>query len=313
MKYGQRLVDEAVAAQIEAATQAQTYTDQIADLNGSAHGPALIPGAFAGVQRDGRELAPALYGAVTTTKTATRTLGADRAFEFGASYLATVLGTAIQDMGRSADMVGAGAKSWTRYVRVLSPGACSRCAVLAGKASFRTAFRRHPRCNCTTAPIPTVNGVEQNVPGGFFDSPAAYFESLSREEQNRRFTNAGAEAIRQGADVSRVVNARRGAPGIGYSGHDNVPVKPGTHGTLQRITIGVKSDGSPLQVYATTEGTTARGEFGRSEMRLTSQAVKDGRYRRSTSVRLLPEQIIVMAGDDSDRFIEILRRYGYLD
>lgn len=37
-----------------------------------------------------------------------------------------------------------------------------------------------------------------------------YFNSLSAAEQDRLFTKAGAEAIRSGADLARVVNARRG-------------------------------------------------------------------------------------------------------
>lgn len=40
--------------------------------------------------------------------------------------------------------------------------------------------------------------------------PKAYFNSLSAAEQDRLFTKAGAEAIRSGADMARVVNARRG-------------------------------------------------------------------------------------------------------
>ena len=40
--------------------------------------------------------------------------------------------------------------------------------------------------------------------------PKAYFASLSPAEQDRLFTLAGAEAIRSGADIGQVVNARRG-------------------------------------------------------------------------------------------------------
>lgn len=311
--FGKRLVDEAVAAQIDAARQANDYIATIAAQAEAPTGPRVVPQAFGGVQLDGRELGPALFGAVTTTKRATSTVGASRAFEIGTAYLATVLGTAIQDMGRQADMVGAAGRKWTRYVRVLSPGACSRCAVLAGKGSAAVAFKRHPRCRCTAYPLPQVAGKDGGkIPPGFFDNPSAYFESLSPAEQRRVFTDAGAAAINSGADISKVVNARRGAYGIGYSGGYNIPVST-TRGALKPVTIGRRPDGSPLTVYATTEGTTARGEFGRNELRLGAEAVRDGRYRRTTSLRLMPEQIALMAGDDPDRFVELLRRYGYLN
>lgn len=39
--------------------------------------------------------------------------------------------------------------------------------------------------------------------------PNAYFKSLSRAEQDKVFTKAGAQAIRDGADISQVVNIRR--------------------------------------------------------------------------------------------------------
>lgn len=41
-------------------------------------------------------------------------------------------------------------------------------------------------------------------------NPRAYFDGLSEAEQDRIFTQAGARAIRDGADMSQVVNARRG-------------------------------------------------------------------------------------------------------
>ncbi|GAB2951965.1 hypothetical protein GCM10027280_45440 [Micromonospora polyrhachis] len=40
--------------------------------------------------------------------------------------------------------------------------------------------------------------------------PRAAFDAMTREEQAKAFTVAGAEAIRSGADPARVVNARRG-------------------------------------------------------------------------------------------------------
>lgn len=64
-------------------------------------------------------------------------------------------------------------------------------------------------CDCFHVPgrVATV--------GDLRTDPAAYFRSLSREEQDRIFTNAGAQAIRDGADIGQVVNARRGMYVVG--------------------------------------------------------------------------------------------------
>jgi len=135
---------------------------------------------------------------------------------------------------------------------------------------------------------------------------------LSPAEQDRVFTKSGAWAIREGADPMKVVNARRGAKGIGYSGSNNAPIPASTRNRMQKTTIGYRADGTPIEVYATTEGTTVRGQFGRNEIALSGQATREGRYRRSTKVRLMPEQIQIMAGGDTDRAIDLLKRYGYL-
>jgi hypothetical protein len=284
------LAESVTRSQVEAATQATPY---MALVRGHDRTPAVadvVPEAFGGVTKDGREIGPAMFGAVTTTKKVIATgRTADEAFRVGASWLATVVGSAVQDMGRQADIVAGVGSKRTYYVRVLSPGACSRCAVLAGKSSGAVPFKRHPRCRCGAWPV--KKGA--SIPDGLTGDPGAYFESLSAADQNRIFTDAGAEAIRHGADVGQVVNARRGAYGIGFNARVTTPTSVNR---LQPVTIGQRSDGTPLTVYATTEGTTARGLFG----------------RRSTTVRLMPEQIAVMAGGDPLRWIELLHRYGYL-
>jgi hypothetical protein len=309
------MVAQVTAAQIASAALAIPYMDAMSrSYNDNTPSVDLAPEAFGGVMLDGREVGPAMYTAVTTAKTGIRGgMAPYNAFQAGANALSVVIGAAIQDMGRQADITMGNAKTYTAYVRVCSGSACSRCAILAGSWSGQTAFLRHTCCQCSAAPVEvTKKGDKIRIPDGFHASPDAYFDSLSKEEQDKRFTKAGAEAIRNGADPIKVVNARRGAYGIGYSGHYNTPVPVGTRGALKKVTIGRKPDGSPLQVYATTEGTSYRGEFGRSEYRAGVQAAKEGRYRRTTSLRLMPEQIIQMAGGNPTRLRELLRRYGYL-
>jgi len=304
-----QMVQQVTAFQRSAAVQAVTFSGALDSHYGyQAPKTMLNVDALTNVMGDGREVAPALYGAVTNTKTL---IGGGvqpaRAFESAAHFVAVLAQAAIQDMGRNADRAIAGGKQYTRYIRVANGSCCSRCAILVGMYSAEEAFRRHVSCQCSTVAITESGKVPKDIP----TDPQALFDSLSKAEQDRRFTNAGAEAIRAGADPVAVVNARRGAYGIGYSGHSTLP-NP-ARSVLRPITIGVKADGTPLRVYATVEGTTARGAFGRSELRATAQASKDGRYRRTTTVRLLPEQIVKMAGGNPERMRDLLTKYGYIN
>lgn len=292
------------AGQVTAARQSARYLNSVAAVSGfDAESAALVPEAFGGVMLDGREVAPAAFGAVTTTKTA---IGAgfapEMAFQSGLAFLSIIAKAAVTDMGRQADNTLATGKGWTHYVRAVSPGACSRCAILAGKSSLREPFRRHPACKCTAVPIEGDDAAP--VPAGLYESPGDYFESLTPAEQERVFTKSGAYAIRNGADPISVVNARRGA--LSGGGLNGSPSR------LVKTTIGVKADGSPLQVYLTGEGTTVRGNFGRREVAMSQDSTKAGRYRRTTKLRLMPEQIQIMAGDNPERARELLQRYGYL-
>jgi len=292
-----QMVAVVTAAQVVAARQSAPFLQAVAP---EAPPARVVPEAFGGVTLAGREVGPEMYQAVVDTKRQIgRGVPRGQAFESAASLLAIMVGSMVQDMGRMSDMTLSVGKGYTRYVRVVSAGACSRCAILAGDSSYSTAFLRHPKCRCTAMPVAGAGEDAEQ-----FASPEDYFASLSSAEQNRVFTNAGAEAIRNGADPIKVVNARRGYFG---SKPANVPVR-----RLRPVQIGVRADGSPLNVFATAEGTTARGAFGRREIRLTGEARRDGRYRRTTSLRLMPEQIVLQADGNATRMRELLERYGYL-
>lgn len=293
-----RMVKQVSNAQAVAVGQATSFVSAMDRSYKYTPPPTVLNvDALTGVMGDGREVAPALFGAVTNTKTLIGG-GAQpaRAFEQSAHFLAVLAQAALQDIGRNADRALAGGKQYTRYIRMVNGQACSRCAILAGIYTSRDTFLRHVSCQCTSVPV--LEGGK--TPGGFHTDPKAYFDSLGKAEQNRVFTNAGAEAIRGGADPVAVVNARRGAYGIGYSGHSTVP-NP-ARSTLHPVTIGRKADGSPLQVYATVEGTSARGAFGKSQA-----------LRTTKSVRLMPETIVKMAGDNPERLRELLTKYGYIN
>lgn len=299
------LVDQVAEAQRVAAAQSDTFVDDAVAAQGGDTGTATVnPDAFTGVMIDGREIGPAMFGAVTTTKALIgRGLAAPRAFEAGAAFLATIVQSAIADAGRQSDRVSMVGKQITRYVRVISPGACSRCAILAGTASAKDAFDRHPNCHCTACPLPDW---DSPIPSGFFRSADDYFESLTPADQDRIFTNAGAEAIRNGADVQNVVNARRNAVGPGGL----TEVRTGL-----KAPLGYDADGKPIRVYATSEGTTIRGAYGRSEYRRQQELTKAAgdRYRRTTSLRLMPETLVSMAGGDSEKLRGLLKQYAYIN
>jgi hypothetical protein len=265
-------VGQAQAAALGAAYASRSLREQDAELDRVT----VDTGSLAGVSREGRGVAPELFAAVTTTK---RLIGAGSgvgaAFQAGAGVLSVLAANLIRDTGRGAVSTMGAAQGASRTVRVVSPGACSRCAILAG-ATGLSAFERHPRCRCTNMLIP---GGE--TPAGFFASPADYFESLSTAEQDRVFTKAGAEAIRFGADPIKVVNVRRGATRA-------------VTGRLLRTQIGVR-DGEPVFGYVTAERSGRAGS----------------RFTRSRTRRLMPETILELTDDPELRKV-LLRDAGYV-
>lgn len=257
---------------------------------------AVQPGAWAGVDASGRTLDGLLYGAVTTSKTQIgRGAGLQSALQAGQVYLQTMVRTAALDTGRSANLTAMTSHRYTHYVRAISAGACSRCAMLAGIASSRTPFQRHPGCRCTAEPVTSTDTGPKR-----FTSPEAYFQSLSEAEQNRVFTNAGAAAIRAGADPVKVVSARRGATKA-YTTKDAGVRRLAQ---LQRTVIGNRADGTQILGYTTSESTTRRGAFAQQ-----NRLVTGGNARR---IRLMPETIIGLT-DDVDLRRVLLRDAGYLD
>jgi hypothetical protein len=196
------------AGQLGAARNGAAYVPRVLAETGQRDDPVgdIDPRAFAGVASDGRELEPLLYGAVTAAKdSVSGGQTAQGALAQGGRWLDMAVWTQIADAARGATSVGMAARPHvTGYYRMLNPPSCSRCAVLAGRHyRWNQGFLRHPRCDCTHIPVSEADDSLK------FD-PNAYFRSLSESDQNRVFTNAGAQALRDGADMGRVVNARRG-------------------------------------------------------------------------------------------------------
>jgi hypothetical protein len=262
----------------------------------------IHPEAFAGMNQDGIGLdAAVLYSSQVMFEQMGRGLGPDAVLTAGKTFVQQVGRTAVLDAGREADRVQMFARrQYKRWVRQIGPGACSRCIQLAGIESWQVAFARHPNCHCIAVPA------GETFDGAIETSPKAYFDQLSKAEQDKRFTKAGAEVIRQGADLQRVVNARRGALGIKYGPRILPGTTPRTLGSIGR-SIQPRNIGNqeyPIWVYETVEMT------GKRARKIYKYGTLDRRLPQGT--RLMPETIVKIARGDRARLNELLKHYGYL-
>lgn len=305
---GPRVVETVAAGQAAAAALADPYLSGVVAADGGdpAAGPRVRPGAFAGYAADGRALDTLMYLPVITSKQAIADgLPETAAMMRGLSQLLRLAASEVTTAGRTAVGAGiAGRRTIQGYIRVAAAPCCARCAILSGKEfGWNAGFARHPRCDCVHIPATLVARSSQRRgflerreftpttgrggPRGFVDAQT-YFSSLPRREQDRIFTIAGARAIRDGADITSVVNARRGM----YT----------TVAYRQRL-------------RASREGTTRRGAFYRSERARAiarGQVPASGHGFRLRTPRLLPEEIYKLAAT-RDEAITMLRRFGYLD
>lgn len=325
------IVASVTTAQREAASTAPPYvasllaetgvTAAAGKANSTAAQGAVNALSLAGIASDGRPLESLLYGAV---------VHAGEHFNAGASpmlaltqgqkWLMEAIETQILDAARVADEIETAARPWLRgYVRMIEPGACSRCIVLAGRFyRWNDGFLRHPGCRCVHIPA-----MEEGARFGTESTnPNKYFDSLSRAEQDKAFGKAGAEAVRLGADISQVVNARRGMTFAGEA-QTTTRVINGREFTVNvrhRTAQTTMLHGQPTLL--TTEGITKRGFYGgghggskpggHSAYNVGQRGyVKNYTERRAKRARLMPETILQIA-DDRDDAIRLLRLYGYL-
>lgn len=297
---GREMALTLATAQLRAASTSTEYITSALALQGvdaASDAGELVPGTLAGVASDGRPLASLLYQAVAdTADDLAGGVPARQALTQGLSRLERMADTQVIDAARVGDSVVINSRpkvDW--YVRMLSPPSCSRCAILAGRV-YRSerAFPRHPRCDCIHVPVG-----DRRTGNRLTVSPREYFDGLSVAEQDRLFTKPGAQAIRDGADIYAVVNARRGMsvagsfttrrPGPELEGRNDLVV---TH--RGRVTSGL----------TTSEGMTRRGFAGRRTGPL-------GGAGRGVRARLMPEGIYQLASDRAE-ILRLLRQYGYL-
>jgi hypothetical protein len=285
---GPRIVRAITVGQLSSANAADDYVDEVVGAEGadSDRVGRVRPEAFAGLAADGRSLdSLMLLSLITTKQGISAGLSTDDSLMRGLSQALRLSSSEVTQAGRSAvgsSMVGQ--RTIQGYVRVVNPPACSRCVILAGNEyGWNKGFQRHPRCDCVHLPTTLIARHQRR---GFID-PNNYFNSLSAAEQNRVFGLAGARAIREGADMAQVVNARRGMYTTNAYGRT---------------------------VQATHEGATRRGYFYRQERRRAIDrglVPSSGRGFHLRTPRLLPEEIFRLA-DSRDEAIAMLRRFAYL-
>lgn len=277
------------AAQLAAAQDAEAYVTAALRAQGidPESSGRLRPDAFAGVASDGRSLDTLLYQPVVTSLTVIRDGGTQtQALASGYAALDMILRTQVADMGRAAISTSITARQHVGgYVRQVVGRTCGRCVVLAGRwYRWNIGFDRHPRCDCIHIPA------REDTSGDMTTDPKLWFENLSRSEQDRQFTKAGAEAIREGADISRVVNARRGAYGLS---------KPGRYTAAEQR----------AQRLGLDRGRLTTQQFAGRDVFLTAEAVTTRGVNRT--VRLMPESIFSLA-ETREEALHLLRVHGYL-
>lgn len=212
---GARIFAAIALTQETMATLSPDFIDLATDVGpGPRVRPAVLdPLAFSGVSYEDLDMQRVLALApIRAVQLRAAGMSDAEALARSLRFLQMVAVTETADAGRAADQVALiggspdGAEPTQQFtygwVRVIEPGACARCAVLAGKFyKWNAGFERHPNCRCIHVPA-TVAAV-----GTLATDPKAYFDGLSPAERTRLFGKAVSQAIEAGADMNRVVNA----------------------------------------------------------------------------------------------------------
>lgn len=208
----------------------------------------------------------------------------------------------VSDAGRSAMGVYTASRAEEiGHIRTLTPPSCARCAILAGRFyRWSDGFQRHPKCDCTMMPgrrsagLSDPNGAYERGEIGSFrtlpDGSRRFEQGLSRTQR---------QAIDDGADISQVVNARKGMQTVNFAGRR---IRVTTEGTTSRgLAFRALSSRGTAQVDAGfASRITAAGPQTRAVTRTVARAP-----------RLSPEAIYNVATDRQDA-IRLLRANGYI-
>lgn len=204
----QQFMPLVASSQSKAALLGSSYSAEVLADQGFWVAPQgfVDPDSFAGVAASGGNLRgqllePAYYSdrLITAGKSPLKALSAAE------NMLFTQLVSALADTSRAAAGIDIAMRNEVGYVRVVHGSACSRCIILAGKFfRWNQGFKRHPNCRCEH------ESTTRSRSEGMFDDPYNAFENMTKAEQDRAWGKANAAAIREGADIYQVTNARRG-------------------------------------------------------------------------------------------------------
>lgn len=272
-----------------AVVNAVPYTAEVLAETGQAHAAVgvLAPAAFLTSAPDGRDIASLLDESVVKAKVAVAGgASADEALRVAGRWLSMVSLTTLADTRRmvyEADIIQR--PTLTGYVRMLNMPSCNRCITLAGKwFRWNQGFQRHPRCDCTHIP-----GAE-NVVGDARTDPYAAFKSMSPEEQERVFGRSEARALREGADIYKVVNQSVRKLPTANSAIDEIYRNAGTRtraiGMLRQQGF-ILDRGQvvvPLSPGVRTDAQVLAAGRGRGTVTIGGQAVTTGRAARYDAV-----------------------------
>ncbi|GEB16673.1 hypothetical protein [Pimelobacter simplex] len=153
--------------------------------------------------------------------------------------LAQLMASEVQDAARSAGQAEMYAQGQAFYVRILVPPSCKRCTVLAGRI-YRTdaAFDRHPGCDCTSE---SCASLQDALDRGLVVTPEDAFE----RGWIRDLTEAEMQAIRDGSDVTTVINSASGISTAEVFGHR---VKVTRYGTTRRAAWRKRNPSRPVRL-----------------------------------------------------------------
>lgn len=284
-------------AQLTAARQAEQYAAAVLEQQGYRDAAAgrVVAESMAGIASDGRPLESLLMGPVFAAKAAIgKGATIDRALAVGQIRLDQIARTQVSDAGRVADGIAVATRdrvSWTRMVVGVS---CPRCIILAGRVyRYSQGFERHENCNCVH--IPTV----EDTGDDFTTDPRRAFD----EGRVVGLSKADTDAIRDGADLSQVVNAHKGMYVAGGR-------KLTRSGITRRGIAGARLiTGDPNAFVA------PRGDAGTQVVSTHTRRTKAGdrtvRIRGASAVRMRPEQIYREASSREEA-VKLLRLHGYI-
>lgn len=153
-RIGSRIVTLTAAAQLGSARDGLAYVAAALDAQGTPVDPVadINPRGLVGLASDGRSLEALLYSSVVHARTAKVDTLPQR-LHVGADWLEQIVRTQVADASRDAAKVAVTVRPRVKWVRIVTPPCCGRCAILSGRVyAFSQAFQRHPKCDCTMLP-----------------------------------------------------------------------------------------------------------------------------------------------------------------